>query len=59
MQQLQHTQFTSLLTGWQMRNEQSLFSIRYCYMQLSKGFAAIGDKSNDDKIRPWFKRHEA
>ena len=52
MQQLQHKQFT-------MRNEQLSSPIRYWYVQLSKGFTAIGNVSDNDKIRPWFKRYEA
>ena len=51
MQQLQHKQFT-------MWNELPSLSIRYCYVPAGKGFAGIGG-SNNDKIRPWFKRFEA
>lgn len=51
MQQLQHKQF-------RMWNESTSLPIGYCYVAASKGFAAIG-KSNNDKIRPWFKRYEA
>ena len=49
MQRLQHTQFS-------MRNEQSSLPIRYWYALLSKGFTAIGNVSDKNKIRPWFKR---
>ncbi|MBP6025364.1 hypothetical protein [Ferruginibacter sp.] len=59
MQQLQHKQFTTLPTGRQVRNEQSALRIRYCYVPLSAGFTAIGKVSDNDKIRPWFKRQEA
>ena len=59
MQQLKHTHFTTSPTGRHMQHEQSSLPIRNCYFQLSAGFAAIGFKSNDDKIRPWFKRQEA
>jgi hypothetical protein len=52
MQQLQHKHFTK-------RNEQSSLPIRYWYVQLSAGFTAIGKVSDNDKIRPWFKRYEA
>lgn len=59
MQKLQHIHFTSLPTSRQMWNEQSLSLIHNCYVQFCAVFAAIGNKSNDDKIRPWFKRQEA
>lgn len=59
MQQLQHKHFTTLPTGRQVRNEQSSLPIRWCYVPLGAGFTVIGDRSNNDKIRPWFKRYEA
>jgi hypothetical protein len=49
MQQLQHKYFT-------MWNEQSSLPIRYSYVPAGSGFTAIGNMSNNDKIRPWFKR---
>ena len=52
MQRLQHKHFT-------MRNEQSLLPIRWCYVHLSAGFRVIGNSSDNDKKRPWFKRYEA
>ena len=59
MQQLQHINFTTLPFGRQIRNEQSLLPPRNSYVQFSTGFAAMGNKNSDDKIRPWFKRQEA
>ena len=56
MQQLKHTAFTTLPTGRQVRNEQSSLPIRWCYKLLSAGF---GNSSDNDKKRPWLKRHEA
>lgn len=52
MQQLKHTAFT-------MRNEQSSLPIRWCYEPLSAGFRVMGNSSDHNKKRPWFKRHEA
>ncbi|MEO6252089.1 MAG: hypothetical protein ABIO79_02190 [Ferruginibacter sp.] len=49
MQQLQHKQFST----W---NEQTSLTIRYCYVPLGTGFAAIKNMSNDDQIRPWIER---
>lgn len=49
MQQVQHTNFT-------MPNEGTLSPIRYWYALLSKGFTAIANVSDKNKIRPWFKR---
>ena len=56
MQQVQHTNFTTLPTGRQVPNEGVLSPIRYWYALLSKGFTAIGNVSDKNKIRPWFKR---
>lgn len=49
MQQVQHTNFT-------MPDEGALSPIRYWYALLSKGFTAIGNVSDKNNIRPWFKR---
>lgn len=56
MQQLQHTNFTTLPTGRQVQNEGALLPIRHWRVQLSKGFTAIGNVNDKNKIRPWFKR---
>jgi hypothetical protein len=52
MQKLQHKQFI-------MQNESTSLPIRYSYAPTGKGFTAIGKVSDNDKIRPWFKRYEA
>jgi len=56
MQKRQQQQFSILHTLMQLWNEPVSLSIRYCYVPAGSGFTAIGKKSNDDKIRPWFER---
>ena len=56
MQKSQQQRFSMLHTLMQIWNEQLSLSIRYCYVPATKGFAAIGNMSNDDKKRPWFER---
>lgn len=60
MQKRQQQQISILHTLMQLWNEQVLFSIRYCYVPATEGFAATdsyrNDKNNSDKIRPWFER---
>jgi len=56
MQQLQHKQFATLPAGRQVWSELSSLAIRYSYVPAGSGFTMISNKSNDDKIRPWFER---
>jgi hypothetical protein len=55
MQKRQQQRFSMLHTLMQLWNEQVSLSIRYSYVPAGSGFTAI-DKSNSDKIRPWFER---
>ncbi len=59
MQRNQHQRLSTLFAGKQLWNEHASLSIRYWYVPLTKGFMAIGNVSNSDTIRPWFKRYEA
>ena len=59
MQQLQHKRFTTMPTDRQAWNDQLSLPISYTYVQLRPGFVAIDNVSDNNKIRPWFKRYEA
>lgn len=49
MQQLQHKRFT-------MSNRQSALPISYSYVPAHKGFIAMGNVCDNEKVRPWFER---
>jgi len=56
MQQLQHKQFTTVLTGTQVWHEQLSLPIRYCYVPAGIGFSANDSMNKNDRKRPWFER---
>jgi len=56
MQIRQQQRFSILHTLMQLWNEHTSLPIGYCYVPATRGFAAIGNMSKNDKIRPWFER---
>jgi hypothetical protein len=56
MQQLQHKRFTTRQAEMQLWSALSSLAMRHSYVPVGSGFIAIENKTNDDKIRPWFER---
>ena len=56
MQQLQYKRFTAVQAAMQLWNALSSIALRHSYVPVGSGFTMIENKSNDDKIRPWFER---
>ena len=56
MQTKQRKRFSTLAAGMQLWNERASLTICSANVLATKGFAAIGNISNDNKIRPWMER---
>ena len=56
MQTKQRKRFSILAAGTQLWNEHASLPIRSANVLAKTGFAAIGNISNDNKIRPWIER---
>ena len=56
MQIQQQQPFNHMHAGMQLWSELISLAIGHSYVPVGSGFTMIVNKSNDDKIRPWFER---